>query len=133
MTIYKYENGKKIELSAQSENIDKINMMFNSIIKNADEFLRLHMDEERFESLKNEETVYEFIFKDELNIETKNLGKLAFKKIMIPFSGDFASSIENSDVTFFIGDEKYFPEPISNKNGYDDLSNLKLELEKINH
>ena len=133
MTIYKYEEGNKIKLSAASENLERINMLLNSIIKNADEFLRLFMDEERFESLKNDETVYEFIFQEEINIETKNLGQLIFKKIMIPITGDFASSEGNSNVKFFIGDEKYFPEPISNKNGYEDLSELKMELEKIIH
>jgi hypothetical protein len=130
MQIYLYKKGEKIKLDNSSLNLSEINNLLNLLIKNADEFIRLYMDEDRFESLKKEEAVVEFIFKNEISILSNHLGELKFKRVLIPLTGDFAGNKKSASTTLFIGDDKYFPEPISNQNGYGDLLKLKLELEK---
>ena len=130
MQIYLYKKGEKIKLDNSSLNLSEINILLNSLIKNADEFMRLYMDEDRFKSLKKEESVVEFIFKNEINILSNHLGELRFKRVLIPLTGDFVGNEKSPNTTLFIGDDKYFPEPISNQNGYGDLLKLKLELEK---
>ena len=130
MQIYLYEKGGKTKLDNSLLNLAEIGILLNSIIKNADEFMRLYMDEDRFESLKKEESVAEFVFHEEINILSNQLGELKFKRILIPLTGEFVGNEKNLNITLFIGDDKYFPEPISNQNGYGDLLRLKQELEK---
>jgi hypothetical protein len=130
MQIYLYKKGEKIKLDNSSLNLSEINNLLNSLIKNANEFMRLYMDEDRFESLKKKEAVVEFIFKNEISILSNHLGELKFKRVLIPVTGDFVGNVKSANTTLFIGDDKYFPEPISNQNGYGDLLKLKLELER---
>jgi len=130
MMIYLYEKGEKTKLDNSSLNLAEISAVLNSLIKNADEFMRLYMDEDRFEYLKKEESAIEFVLEKETIIISAQLGKLKFKRILIPLSGDFAGNEKSANITFFIGDDKYFPEPINNNNGYNDLAKLKLEIEK---
>lgn len=130
MQIYLYEKGEKTKLDNSFLNLTEIVILLNSMIKNADEFMRLYMDEDRFESLKKEESVVEFIFQKEVVIVSNQLGELKFKRALIPLTGEFVGNEKSPNTTVFIGDDKYFPEPISNKNGYVDLVKLKTELEK---
>lgn len=130
MQIYLYEKGEKTKLNNSLLNLTEIGVLLNSMIINSDEFMRLYMDEDRFESLKKEETAIEFIFKKEVVIVSNQLGELKFKRVLIPLTGDFVGNEKSPNATLFIGDDKYFPEPISNKNGYSDLTKLKTELEK---
>jgi hypothetical protein len=130
MQIYLYEKGEKIKLENSSLNLSEINILLNSLIKNANEFVRLYMDEDRFEFLKKEESVVEFIFQESINILSNQLGELKFKRILIPLTGEFVGNEKSPNTTLFIGDDKYFPEPVSNKDGYADLMKLKTELDK---
>jgi len=130
MQIYLYEKGGKTKLDNSLLNLAEIGILLNSIIKNADEFMRLYMDEDRFESLKKEESVAEFVFHEEINILSNQLGELKFKRVLILLTGEFVGNEKSPNTTLFIGGDKYFPEPISNQNGYGDLLRLKQELEK---
>ena len=130
MQIYLYEKGGKTKLDNSLLNLAEIGILLNSIIKNADQFMRLYMDEDRFESLKKEESVAEFVFHEEINILSNQLGELKFKRVLIPLTGEFVGNEKSPNTTLFIGGDKYFPEPISNQNGYGDLLRLKQELEK---
>jgi hypothetical protein len=130
MMIYLYEKGEKTKLDNSSLNLAEISVLLNSLIKNADEFMRLYMDEDRFEYLKKEESAIEFVLEKETVIISAKLGELKFKRVLIPLSSDFAGNEKSANITFFIGDDKYFPEPINNKIGYNDLAKLKLEIEK---
>jgi hypothetical protein len=130
MQIYLYKSGEKIKIDNSALNFAEINIQLNSLIKNADEFMRLYMDDERYELLKKEEIVAEFIFKEEIEIKSIKLGELKFKRVLIPLTGDFVGNEKSANTTLFIGDDKYFPEPIKIQNGYGDLLKLKLELEK---
>jgi hypothetical protein len=130
MQIYLYEKGKKSKLDNKSLNLPEISGLLNSMIINSDEFMRLYMDEDRFEYLEKEESAVEFVLEKETVIVSSQLGELKFKRVLIPLSGDFAGNEKSANITLFIGDDKYFPEPINNKNGYSDLAKLKLEIEK---
>ena len=66
----------------------------------------------------------------EMKVTSSRLGELKFRRILIPLSGDFAGSEKTSNMNLFIGDAKYFPEPIINKTGYSVLLKLIAELEK---
>jgi len=128
--VFLYEKGNKIQLDESELDIPKVNNLLNQILENTSEFMRLYMDEARFESLKLEEQAAEFIFQNEMKVTSSRLGELKFKRILIPLSGDFAGSEKTSNMTLFIGDDKYFPEPISNETGYSVLQKLIAELDK---
>lgn len=132
INIYLYEKGNKIQLDKSELDIVLINNLLNKILENTDNYLRLYMDEGRFESLKQEEKAAEFVFQNEMKVTSSQLGELKFKRIFFPLTGDFAGSEKTSNITLFIGDDKYFPEPISSKSGYPDLLKLIAELEKAN-
>lgn len=133
MQIYLYKKGEKTKLDNSLLNPSEINNLLNSLIKNTDEFIRLYMDEDRFESLKKEESAVEFIFDEEKSIHSAQLGELKFKRVLIPFSGDFIGDEKSPNTTLFIGDDKYFPEPLNNSNSYQNLLKLKAEIEKAAH
>ena len=128
--VYLYEKGNKIQLDESELDIPEVNNLLNQLLENTSEFMRLYMDEGRFESLKLEEQAAEFIFMNEMKVTSSRLGELKFKRILIPLTGDFAGSEKTSNMTLFIGDAKYFPEPIVNKTGYSVLLKLIAELEK---
>ena len=130
MQIYLYKEGEKTKLDNSLLNLSEISILLNSLIKNSDELIRLYMDEDRFEYLKKEESAVEFIIEKETVIISSQLGELKFKRVLIPLSGEFAGNEKSANIIFFIGDDKYFPEPINNKNGYGDLAKLKLEINK---
>lgn len=129
MQLFLYEKGKSVKLDNSELNLEKIETILKELVKNADEFLRLYMDEERFHTLKKEEALVEIILNEEIILFTKQLGELKFKRVLIPLTGDFIGNEKNPFITIFIGDDTYFPEPISNNSGFDELTKLKKELE----
>lgn len=130
LQVYQYEQGNVIQLNESELDIPEISNLLNQLLENTSEYMRLYMDEGRFESLKREEQSAEFIFQNEMKVTSPRLGELKFNRILIPLSGDFAGSEKTSNMTLFIGDTKYFPEPIINKTGFSLLQKLIVELEK---
>lgn len=128
--VYLYEKGIKIRLSESKLDIPLVNTLLNQLLENTNEYMRLYMDGERFESLKHEEVAAEFIFQHEMKVTSLLLGELKFRRILIPLTGDFAGNDKSSNMTLFIGNNDYFPEPISNETGYSFLLKLIAELEK---
>lgn len=130
MKIYLYKNGNRFTLDNSKLIIKNIENILYSLLSSTDDIIRLYMDEERYETLKKEEMCAEFIFSEEIKLNSSKLGELSFDRILIPFTGDFAGNENSSNCIVFIGIEKYFPEPLGSSIGYPEVIKIKSELEK---
>jgi len=129
------ESGQKMKIiyydKGNVKNVDTSNLeltaIFNRIGKicfNTTQILRVHINDERIEQLKQEESGVEFILNKEIIIQSTKFGKYNVKKIFFPLSGDFIGNDESPVITVFLGKESYYPDALRNMEGYKELKEL---------
>jgi hypothetical protein len=127
LKIIYFNGGKenKTEISKPDQKI--ISQILTKLFSNCHEALKLYIDEERIKETKKTDSGVEIFLGKTIVYKTKSLGNYKVKKIMIPFTGDFAGDEKSSEVTIFAGEKEYFTPPLISKNGF----KYVIELEKI--
>ncbi len=126
MKIIFYRQGKIINVNTSQLDLTGIYTRVKQLCENTTDKLRVYINEERIEQLKQTETALEIIFEKEVEISSPAIGTEKVKKIFFPLSGDFIGNDESPVITVFLGTEDYYyPDALRNLTGYKDLMGLK--------
>ena len=130
LKIIYFNAGKenKTEISKPDQN--KIFQILTKLFSNCDEAFKLYISEERINEIKKNDSGVEIFLGKSTVYKTKSLGNYKVKKIMLPFTGDFAGDEKSSEVTIFAGEKEYFTPPLISKNGFKDVIELKKIIRK---
>ena len=130
MKIIYFSSGKvnKPEIS-KSDQI-KISQILTKLFSNCDEAWKLYISDDRINEIKKSDSGVEIFLGKTIVYKTKSLGNYKIKKIMIPFTGDFAGSEKSSEVTIFAGEKEYFTPPLISKNAFQNIIELKKIISK---
>jgi hypothetical protein len=108
----------------------ELNKLLESLFYNTDDMMKLHVDSSRIFQIMKNETGIEVSFSKERLFASKEFGSYKIKKLLIPFTGDFAGNEQSQVVTIFPADEGFFSGPLRNLNGYNDLIKLQKMISK---
>lgn len=133
LKIIYFNAGKenKTEISKADQN--KISQILTKLFSNCDEALKLYIDEERIKEIKKTDSGVEIFLGKTIVYKTKSLGNYKVRKIMIPFTGDFAWDEKSSEVTILAGEKEYFTPALRNSNGYRDVTELEKIIRNVFH
>jgi hypothetical protein len=130
LKIIYFNAGKenKTEISKSDQN--KISQVLKKLFSNSDEAYKLYISDERINEIKKTDSGVEIFLGKSIVYKTKSLGNYKVKKIMIPFTGDFAGDEKSSEVTIFAGEKEYFTPPLISKNGFKNVKELEQIIRK---
>lgn len=110
--IFKYDNGTKSEVKLSSSDQTELLNIVKELFSDIDDELRLYVDSERVESVKNEDKVLEIIFDKETELKTKSKGEIKFNRLLIPLSGDLFMDTNEKRIIFLTGNPDYSGSPL---------------------
>jgi hypothetical protein len=127
MKIIYFSDGKENKTKISKPDQIKISQILTKLFSNCDEAFKLYISDERINEIKKTDSGVEIFLGKSIVYKTKSLGNYKVKKIMIPFTGDFARDEKSSEATIFAGEKEYFTPPLISKNAFKSVT----ELEKI--
>ncbi len=125
MKILYYENGNTTELKFAASDEQQLNEILNKLLMLTDDMLRVYLDIETIEELKQSEMCLEILFPEIVTLKTGFLGDVTLNKILIPLSGDYAGSEMIDSVTILIGEDDYSSGPLTASGGFKYINELK--------
>jgi hypothetical protein len=120
-----YLLGKSVQIRA---NADSILQNVNRLVVGCDTRYRLAVDSNFIESLLKNETCLEILYPSEFVLSTLEPPKYRISKILIPFTGLYATDEKSNAPVIYLGNEEYFSGPIGNSQGLDLRRRIKALL-----
>lgn len=110
--IYLYDKGIKSEIKLSSSEQSELPGIIHEMFSDINSEMRLHVDTERAESIKNENKACEIVFDEEISLKTKNKGSYKIQRLMIPLSGDLSGDPNENRIIFLTGNPEYSGSPL---------------------
>lgn len=113
LEIYIYENGNKSVVKLSSSEKSELLNIIDDLFSDIDDELRLYVDPERVESIKNEDKALEIVFDNETELATKSRGKYKLDRLLIPLTGELSLNKNENNIIFLTGNPDYAGSPLS--------------------
>lgn len=132
MKVTYFEAGKETEINFRSKaDFDQLKNLIMELVAGTDDVLRLLVNDERIEQLKNDAAGIEIKFSELLILHSDQLADYQVDGLLIPFNGEFADIDENGVATVFLADQVYLSGPLRNPSGMKIVNQMRALLEKI--
>lgn len=125
MKILYYENGKTTELKFAAQDEQRLGEILEELLMLTNDMLRVYLDIETIEELKQNEICLEVLFPESVTLKTGFLGDVTLDRILIPLSGDYAGSEAIDSVTILTGEDEYSSGPLTAAGGFKYITELK--------
>jgi len=130
LKVIYFNAGKEIKADISKSDQNKISQILTKLFSNCDEAYKLYISDDRINEIKKTDSGIEIFLGKSILYKTKSLGNYKVKKIMIPFTGDFAGDEKSSEVTIFAGEKEYFTPPLISKNAFKNVRELEIIIRK---
>lgn len=132
MKVTYFEQGRETDINFRSKaELEQLQDLITDLIAGTNDVLRLLVNNERVEQIKNENNGIEIKFSELIIIHSNELADYQVDGLLIPFTGEFADTDENGVATVFLADEVYVSGPLRNPSGMKLVNQIEVLLEKI--
>ncbi len=106
--------------------------MLNELFAGTDDMLRVRVSDQLLDRIRTTETVLEFTFDKPSAFTSRTYGKYAVRRLLLPLTGDYAGSANDSVATVFVANEAGFISgPLRNSQARPVLLKLQVLLSRI--
>jgi hypothetical protein len=132
MKAYYHKGGKAVECRLSPADRTKTLAMLNEVFAGTDDMLRVHVSEQLVGRIRTTETALEFVFDKPSEFASRKHGKYAVKRLLLPLTGDYAGTGNDSVATVFVAnDAGFISGPLRNPQARPVLLKLQNLLSKL--
>lgn len=122
-----YTQGKAVELAAGTDSLLASSL---DLVRQSDLRYRLAVSDSLMESLRQHDSCLEITLSEPLDLPTRHELQYRIDRILIPFSGLYATDTDSAAPVIFLGNGKYFYGPVGVSRGLAHRSRIHILLQE---
>ena len=132
MKVFYHKGGKTVEYRVSPADQNKTLAMLNEVFAGTNDMLRVRVSDQLVDRIRTTETALEFVFDKPSAFASRTYGKYAVRRLLLPLTGDYAGSENDSVATVFVAnDTGFISGPLRNPQARPVLVKLQLLLSRI--